>query len=30
VGTAAFDMEFPSSQAGMSGQVQTILKMSRQ
>jgi len=30
VGTAAFDMEFPSSHAGLSGQVQTILEMSRQ
>ncbi|MCZ4695413.1 4-hydroxythreonine-4-phosphate dehydrogenase [Ancylomarina euxinus] len=29
VGTAAFDMEFPSSQAGISGQVYSILEMSR-
>ncbi|MGZ2370312.1 hypothetical protein ACXR6G_11030 [Ancylomarina sp. YFZ004] len=30
VGTAAFDMEFPSSQSDISGQIQTILEMSRQ
>jgi len=30
VGTAAFDMEFPSEIVGISGQVQTILEMSRQ
>jgi len=30
VGTAAFEMEFPSEKPGISGQVQTILKMSRQ
>jgi len=29
VGTAAFDMEFPSNQAGIFGQVQSILEMSR-
>jgi len=29
VGTAAFDMKFPSKQTGISGQVQSILKMSQ-
>jgi len=29
VGTAAFDMEFPSDKSGVSGQVQSILEMSR-
>ncbi len=28
VGTAAFDMEFPSTKAGVSGQVETVLEMS--